>query len=102
MSVETSSWDVAEHLGSEEDVVAYLNAVLELDDPTLLQKALGDVARARSMGKLADEVGMSRESLYRSLSLSGNPYFQTVYRVLNWPGLTICDCSRRVCQLAPF
>ena len=62
MSVETSSWDVAEHLGSEEDVVAYLNAVLELDDPTLLQKALGDVARARSMGKLADEVGMSRES----------------------------------------
>ena len=87
MSVETSSWDVAEHLDSEEDVVAYLNAVLELDDPTLLQKALGDVARARSMGKLADEVGMSRESLYRSLSLSGNPYFQTVCRVLNGLGL---------------
>lgn len=85
--VETSAWDVTEHIKSDADAIAYLNAVLELEDPTLLQKALGDVARARGMGKVADEVGVSRESLYRSLGRSGNPYFQTICRVLKSLGM---------------
>lgn len=85
--VETSAWDVAEHIANDADAIAYLNAVLELDDPALLQKALGDVARARGMAKVADEVGVSRESLYRSLGCSGNPYFQTVFRVLKSLGM---------------
>jgi DNA-binding phage protein len=45
------AYDAAEFLESGEDVVAYLNAVLEDGDPSLVSAAFGDVARARGMGK---------------------------------------------------
>ena len=44
--------------------------------------AIGDVARARGMSKIADETNRGRESLYKSLSLGGNPSFETIMKVL--------------------
>ena len=78
MTVDVTAWDASEYLETEEDVVAYLNAVIEEGDPELLQAALGDVAKARGMTSIARDVGVSRESLYKSLSASGNPSFQTI------------------------
>lgn len=88
--LKTYPWDVCDDLKTEEDITAYLNAVIELDDPGLLQAALGDVARARGMSAVAKEAGVNRESLYRSLSEDGNPLFQTVNHVLRALGLTLC------------
>ena len=45
----THPWDSAEHLESNEDIAAYLDAVLAENDPALLTHALGIVARARGM-----------------------------------------------------
>lgn len=87
MAVKTSEWDASEYLGSEEEIAAYLNAVLDEGDPVLLQAALGDVAKARGMTAVAQEVGVGRESLYKSLSLTGNPSFQTIVKVSNALGL---------------
>lgn len=42
----TTPWDPADHLKSDEDMVAYLEAALEESDPTLIAAALGDIARA--------------------------------------------------------
>ena len=81
MVVNVSAWDVSEYLETEEDIAAYLNAIAEEGDPTLLQAALGDVARARGMTSIAKEAGVSRESLYKSLSANGNPSFQTISKV---------------------
>lgn len=47
MKATFKEWDVVDHLGTEEDIAAYLNAALEEDDPKLLQAVLGDIARAR-------------------------------------------------------
>ena len=58
-----SSWDASEYLETQEDVVAYLNAALEENDPTILQAALGDVAKARGMASIARQAGVGRESL---------------------------------------
>ncbi len=77
-----SSWDASEYLETQEDVVAYLNAALEENDPTILQAALGDVAKARGMASIARQAGVGRESLYKSLSETGNPSWQTVAKVL--------------------
>lgn len=85
--LETTPWDICDYLESEEDIAIYLNEIIKLDDPRLLQVALGDVARARGMTAVAKEVGASRESLYRSLSEDGNPLFMTVSRVLRAFGL---------------
>ena len=84
---ETRPWDAADHLETTEDMVAYLEAALEQDDPQLVAAVLGDIARARGMTKVAQEAGLGRESLYKSLSSSGNPEFATVLKVMRVLGL---------------
>ncbi|MBR2803633.1 MAG: putative addiction module antidote protein [Eggerthellaceae bacterium] len=76
-------YDAAEFLESDEEIIAYLNAALEDGDPALVTAALGDIARARGMTKLANETGITRDGLYKALSPSGNPSFGTVLKVLN-------------------
>ena len=68
-------------------MIAYLDAVLEDGDPALIVAALGDIARAKGMSQVAREAGLGRESLYKSLSPSGNPEFATVLKVLQALGL---------------
>ena len=89
MAVDVSTWDASEYLESEEDIAAYLNAVIEEGDPALLQAAIGDIAKARGMARIAKEAGVSRESLYKSLSLSGNPSFRTIAKVSGALGLQL-------------
>jgi probable addiction module antidote protein len=62
---ELPEFDAAEYLNSEEDVAAYLKTVLEENDPALLAAAIGDIARARGMSKVAKDSGIAREALYR-------------------------------------
>ena len=81
-ATETRLWDAAEHLETAEDMVAYLEAALEQDDPQLVVAALGDIARSKGMAVVAREAGLGRESLYKSLSPDGNPEFGTVLWVM--------------------
>jgi probable addiction module antidote protein len=85
----TRLWDPARYLESAEDIVAYLDAALEEDDPALLAAALGDVARARGMTEIARQTGLGRESLYKTLSKDGNPEFGTVQKVVRALGLKL-------------
>lgn len=87
--IKTRTWDVVEHLETEEDIAAYLEAVLEDGDPALVSAALGDIARARGMTEIARESGLGRESLYKALSPEGNPEFATVMKVLRALGLSL-------------
>ncbi|MDO4900561.1 addiction module antidote protein [Actinomyces sp.] len=75
-------WDAADYLDDDAAIIAYLNEAAAQDDPKLLQVALGDIARAKGMSGIAEQVGVGRESLYKSLSGAGNPSFQTVVRVV--------------------
>lgn len=80
-------WDAADHLESGEDVVAYLQAAFEDGDPALIAAALGDIARARGMTKVAADAGLRRGSLYKALSPNGNLEFVTVLKVMQALGL---------------
>ena len=82
-------WDSAEYLKTEEDVVNYLEAVFEDGDPALIAHALGVVARARGMAKVAKAAGLGRESLYKALSRDGNPELVTVLKVVRALGLKL-------------
>ena len=86
---ETRPWDPAEHLETEEDMAAYLNVALEEGDLGLIMATLGDIARARRMAMVAEETGLGRESLYKSLSADGNPEFATVLKVVSALGLRL-------------
>ena len=85
----TKIWDAAEYLETEEDMVAYLEAALELNDPTLVAAALGDITRAKGMTQIAKKTGLGRESLYKALSPDGNPEFSTVLKVVSALGLKL-------------
>jgi len=92
MRVETfSRCDTAEYLKTEEDIAAYLDAVMEGggDDPALIARALGAVARARNMSQLSRDTGISREGLYKALSGEGNPSFDTIVKVARALGLMV-------------
>ena len=85
----TTPWDVADHLKTEEDMAAYLEAALEEGDSNLVAAALGDIARAKGMSHVAREAGLGRESLYKALSPSGNPEFATILKVIAALGLQL-------------
>jgi len=87
--VQTYSWDAADHLETKEDIAAYLEAALEEGDPSLVVAALGDIARSKGMTQIAREAGLGRESLYKALSIEGNPEFATVLKVLQVLGLRL-------------
>jgi probable addiction module antidote protein len=83
------TWDPADHLESEEDVVAYLDAAFEDGDPKVIAAALGDVARARGMTDIARASGLGRQSLYKALSEDGHPEFATVLKVIQAMGFRV-------------
>ena len=87
--IRTKKWDAAEHLKSEDDMAAYLEAALEDGDPALVAAALGDIARAKGMSDVARETGLGRESLYKALSPDGNPALSTILKVVKALGLRL-------------
>ena len=89
MPLKTTKWDAADHLDTPEAAAAYLRVAFEGGDPHLVAAAIGDVARAKGMSKLAREIGMSRESLYRARSPKGNPELTTTIKVLKALGLRL-------------
>ncbi len=79
------SWLLTQ-LADSQEAAHYLNAAIE-DSPELFLKALRNVAEARGMSKVAEEAGRARESLYKTLSETGNPRFDTLFSVLGVLGL---------------
>ncbi|AAF85548.1 putative addiction module antidote protein [Xylella fastidiosa] len=86
---ELPEFDAAEYLSSEEEVAAYLTAVLEENDPALLAAALGDIARSRGMSQIAKDSGITREGLYKALRPGSEPRFDTISRVCTALGIRL-------------
>jgi probable addiction module antidote protein len=76
-------YDSADYLRDEDDITAYLQAVMAEDseDPAYLARALGVVARARNMSQLARDTGLTREGVRKALAPGGNPSYATVAKV---------------------
>ena len=82
MKTKTTEWNVTDHLATKAARQAYLNAAFEDGDPSVISAALGDIAKAEGMTKVARRTGLGRESLYKILSPSGNPGLSTLLKVL--------------------
>lgn len=84
-----TKWDASEYWTTEGDIAAYLNAALEDGDISVIATALGDVARTKGMTQLTKETGITRDGLYKALSPTGNPSFDTVQKVIRAFGLKL-------------
>jgi probable addiction module antidote protein len=75
-------FDAADYLDSPQAIAAYLSEAFATGEDDLIARALGTVARVKGMKVVAEEAGVSRENLYRSLSAGGKPELGTVMKVL--------------------
>ena len=74
----------SDYLNTPEDIAAYLNEVLEEEDPKLLMLALRNVADAMGgISALSEQTGLNRESLYKTLSGNRNPRIETINTILH-------------------
>ncbi|MFW5700423.1 MAG: addiction module antidote protein [Cyclobacteriaceae bacterium] len=80
--MEVSKFDIADYLDSNEMIAEYLNTVLEEGDNSDVIAAIGHIAKAIGMTKIAEETGLSRPSLYKALSDGAKPQFETIMKVL--------------------
>jgi probable addiction module antidote protein len=80
--METTKFDIADYLDNKEMIAEYLNTVLEEGNNSDIIIAIGHVAKAIGMAKIAEETGMSRPSLYKALSEGAKPQFGTIMKVL--------------------
>jgi probable addiction module antidote protein len=84
--MKTSKFDIADYLDNKEMIAEYLNTVLAEGDESDIIAAIGYVAKAIGMTKIAQETGMSRPSLYKALSDGAKPQFETIMKVLRAVG----------------
>jgi probable addiction module antidote protein len=89
MTLKTTQWDPTEYLNSPKAIAAYLEAAFEDGDPALIAAALGDVARAIGMTDLAARAGVTRETLYKALSPTGDPRLSTFLGVMKALGIKL-------------
>jgi probable addiction module antidote protein len=82
-------FDAADYLDSEAVIAEYLNVALASDDPDLLLQAIADVARARGIGRIANETGLGRESLYKALAPGAKPRYDTVLKLIRALGVEL-------------
>jgi probable addiction module antidote protein len=95
--LKTKKFEVLDYLKTEKDIEEYLNVVLEEKDYKFLPVALADIARARkAMTSAAKAAGVSRTTLYQSLSEDGHPAFETVAKVADSLGYKIALIPKSV------
>lgn len=85
----TRSFDTSDFLDDDEIIAEYLTAALEESDPDVFLTAIGQVAKARGMARVADRTGLGRESLYKALAPGAKPRYDTVLKVLQSLGVKL-------------
>jgi probable addiction module antidote protein len=89
MKPKTTRFDPADFLDTRESQIDLLADAVESGDSGYIANALGTIARARGMAKVAQETGLTRQALYRSLSKTGDPRLTTLLSVAKSLGLKL-------------
>ena len=82
-------FDAARYIETDDDARVFLAEAFATNDPAFIAESIGVVARARGMTELATKTGLSRQSLYKSLSAEGRPELPTLIKVLTALGVQL-------------
>ena len=86
---ETTPLNIDEYLTSEQDIKDFLADMAENGTPEEFIHALSIAAKAKGMTNIAQKAGVTRASLYKSLSEKGNPNFKTIHQVVQALGFKL-------------
>ena len=81
-------FEIADNLDSDAVIAEYLSQAARDDNPAVMLKALGDVAKARGIAKVSEAAGLGRESLYKALAPGAKPRFETVSAIMRALGVS--------------
>lgn len=89
MSLETKPFEFAKDIENAEDISLYLSIFLEENGVQGLIEGLKHVAKTKGMNTLANNAGINRTALYRSLSKNGNPGIETIDKLIHTLGFKL-------------
>jgi probable addiction module antidote protein len=89
MKASFREFDPSRYLDDDKTALEYLRLTCEDGTAAEIAEALGHIARARGITKVAKSVGMSRQALYKALSSNGNPEFATIAKVADALGMRL-------------
>jgi len=93
--LELTTFDITQYLDSKEAIAEYLSQVLQDGDNQELIRAIGYIAKAKGMSKVAKETKLSRESLYKALKSDAKPRFETILKVIDSLDLQLLVAPKR-------
>jgi probable addiction module antidote protein len=85
----TSAYEASRFLDNPQIISAYLAESLKAQDPQLFMQALAEVAKAQGVNKVAQQAGVNRESLYKSLKGGAKTRFETIQKLMNALGVEL-------------
>jgi probable addiction module antidote protein len=91
MAITTTPWNSVEHLKTEEDIQLYLEACLDEagGDSDALIHALNVIARAKNLGQIDKDSGLTNDALYQVIATDNNPTFAMVVKFVNTLGFKL-------------
>jgi probable addiction module antidote protein len=89
MSLQTKPFEFAKDVESGDDVALYLSIFLEENGVQGLIEGLKHLAKAKGMSTIANDAGVNRQSLYRSLAKNGNPKIETIDKIVRALGFKL-------------
>ena len=87
-------WNIADRLKTDEDLQRYISALLEdiEEDPAFVALALADIAKAKGMGKIIEQLGFSEKDCLNygsaeiantsNTGLNSNPSFVSILKMI--------------------
>jgi probable addiction module antidote protein len=73
---------IEDYLETEEDIREFLKDMVENGTTEEFISSLNMVAKAKGMKNISKKMGVSRTSLYKSMSKNGNPHYKTINKVV--------------------
>ena len=92
-----TKWDMSDNIKTPEDAYIYLQVAFEEGNVEDIINVLNAISRAKGMTKIAKNLGVGRESLYKSLSSNGNPSFATIIKLLSNLGFCLTIKHKESC-----
>jgi probable addiction module antidote protein len=89
MKLKTYPFDAADALDTPKEQADFLAEAFASGDVGAVTAALGIIARARGIARVAGETGLSREALYKATGPRGNPTLATLLSIMRATGLKL-------------
>ncbi|MEE6439627.1 MULTISPECIES: addiction module antidote protein [Pseudomonas] len=79
---QTKRFEASRFLDSPETIAAFLAEAMKANDAQTLMHALGEVAKAKGVNQFAQDAGVNRESLYKTLKSGEKTRFATIQKLM--------------------